>query len=548
MLKLVGTDGSRYYSWMLEPGRHTIGRAPTCSFPLSDRTVSKIHAEIEVDRVGHRCSITDMGSRNGTVVNGEAVKTKVDINEGDEIVLGQVAFKVALCTDTDPKVTRTRTTSRLAEVDPEKSVFLSINEALRPLPSKVTERPEVLPTLFEMAKIPVLPEPQEQMLQRALKLTAKAIPAERLAVLSASPGGHDIETMASLLPQEKDLGSFSLSRTVVDEILAEKTSILIDPQVDPRFAQQQSIIMSNIVSAMAVPLFDGGLVLGILYVDTTNPAHRYNDDYLRLLATFGNLIASRLLNYELIRERQEKQVLDAELRRASMIQRNLLTRQVPRLEGYSLHAYQEQCRLVGGDLYDLATLPDGRLAFVIADVSGKGMGGALLMSNILASFRILYGDPGFTLERVIRQVSKQLFRYSAPEDFATVFAGVLDAATHRLSFVNAGHNPALLVRRDGRVQCLEASGIMIGAFDAADWMEESVQMDPGDTLLVFTDGVVEADKDDCHYGDERLQKLVCENRCRSPEDLINCVIQDVVEFVDNSTTSDDITMLAIRRE
>lgn len=550
MYRLVGTDGGRYYSWPLEPGEFSVGRGKTADFIVADSTVSKLHAIIGSADGGEKIYVIDQDSKNGTIVNGERISGRVDVGVGDTIMFGQAEFKIR--EGTDSKVTMLSTgsprTTKLADRDPEKSVFLSINEALQPLPSKVTDLPEVLPTLFEMAKMLVLPGPQEEMLEGALKLVNKVIPADRLAVITKADDGDELITRACLLPGGKDPGGFNISRTVAEEILTLKNSILIDPHDDPRFASQESIIRSEIGSAMAVPLFDGGVVLGILYADTNNPVHRYNNDYLRLMATFGNLIASRLLNYELMRERQEKEVFAAELRRASMIQRNLLTKKVPDVPGYQIHAFQEQCRMVGGDLYDLAKLPDGRLVFVVADVSGKGMGGALLMSNILASFRILYEDPNFTLDRVVKQVSQQLFNYSAPEDFATVFAGLLDASNHELSFLNAGHNPPLLVRKDGSIEHLEPSGTMIGAFDFSDWKEETVKLESGDLMLVFTDGVVEADKRGEYYGDERLERLVCNNKDTPVVKVINGIMDDVEDFVDGSPRSDDITMLAIKRE
>ncbi len=549
MLKLVGTDGTRLYSWPLEPGTHSVGRSSSDSaFAVSDRTVSRKHANIEVSASGQGCYVTDLGSRNGTFVNGERLTARTAICDGDHIAFGDVEFKVT-GEQADRTVISRPDTVPLSERDPEKSVYLSINEALSPLPAKVTDLPDVLPTLFDMAKILVLPEPKEAMLERALKLVSRVIPSERLAVLTTDPDREgEVVTAACLRPVDKDPGSFTLSKTIVDEILTEKSSIVIsDPQDDPRFAQQESIIMSQLKSAMAVPLFDGGVVLGLLYVDTTNPVHRYNDDYLRLLATFGNLIASRLLNYELLHERQEKQMFEAELKRASSIQTNLLTREIPPVDGYQLDAIQEQCRRVGGDLYDMALLPDGRLIFVVADVSGKGMGGALLMSNILASFRILYAEPDFGLTKVVGQVSRQLFKYSASEDFATLFIGLLDPAQNVIRYLNAGHNPPMLVRAGGEVELLEPSGIMIGAFDFCDWTESTIDMSPGDQMLIFTDGVTEADKQGEFYGEERLQALVTQARNMSPDKLVNCVMEDVIGFIGDSPRSDDITMLAIKR-
>jgi sigma-B regulation protein RsbU (phosphoserine phosphatase) len=550
VLKLIGTDGAHYYAWNLEPGRYLIGRKPECDLVISDKTVSRKHAELEVSSQADECYLVDLGSHNGTMVNGQRVTSRTCVKPDDHIMFGHAEFQLVL--GEEPKSTacsKVPTTELLATTDPEKSVFLSIDEALQPLPTKVTDKPEVLPTLFEMAKMLVLPEPKEAMLNRSLSLVGRAIPADRLAVLLTTDGGNELYVAASYLPRGEDPGTFTLSRTIIKEILAEKNAVLIgDPKKDPRFSAQQSIILSEMKSAMAVPLFVEGKVLGILYADTTNPAHRYDDDSLRLFATFGNLIAFRLLNYTLLTERHEKQAIESEIRQASLIQRKLLTQSPPELPGYTIHAFHEQCRAVGGDLYDVAHLPDGRLLFMVADVSGKGLGAALLMSHILASFRVLYDNDVFDLCTAVKQVSLQLFRYSAPEDFATMFLGLVDPRNDTITFCNAGHNPALLVRHNGDIEYLEASGTMIGAFNFGEWAENTVKMFAGDLLFVYTDGVTEAEREGMLYGDERMKEKVIHWRQLTPQKIVDNVIDDIRLFVQDQPRSDDITILLIKKD
>ncbi len=549
MLKLVGTDGNRYYSWILEPGKYIVGRKEECEFFLPDRTVSRRHAEIEVANGSDEIIIHDLGSHNGTCVNGRRFTGSIAVRLNDTVMFGQVEFRVTSLDDPARQANKTPTTTQLAQYDPEKSVVLDIKEALQPLPSKITDIPELWSTLSDMARMLVLPEPKEVMLQRSLKLVSKVVPADRLAVLSTSPDMKSVYTDAVLLPSGIDPGTFTLSKTIINEILTNKTSVLIgDSSSDERFARQESIVASNLKSAMAVPLFDEGKVLGILYADTANPLHCYSNDYLRLFATFGNIIASRLVNYTLINERQEKQLLEAELDRAAQIQENLLTKNIPEFPGYAIHPFQEQCQAVGGDLYDLALLPDGKLFFLVADVSGKGMGAALLMSNILASFRIKYSDPNFELAAAIKQVSIQLHKYTAAQDFATFFGGIIDPETHTLSFVNAGHNPPLVVRKNGDSEFLEASGVMIGAFDFSEWQLDQTKFNPGDVLFVFTDGVSEANNSkDMQYGEERIKEMIIKNRTDQPDEIARKLFDDIMVFVENEPRADDITMLIVKR-
>lgn len=547
MYKLTGTDGHKFYSWDLAEGTFQIGRDADIDFCLPHKTVSRKHARIEVDSTGEKIYLTDLGSRNGTAVNERKVEGRTPVHLGDAIMFGQTEFKLSSDSETvSSKQSFPRTT--LSGEEPIKSVFLSINEALKPLPKKVSGLPDLLPTMYDMAKLLVLAEPKEIMLQRSLQAISKIIPAERLMILFVSDDQSEVYTAASILPEGSSPGKLTLSKTIINEIITNKNTILItDPTKDERFAEQQSIILSEMKSAMAVPLFDEGKVLGILYVDTTRPTHVYNNDYLRVMATFGNIIASKLLNYALLNERQEKEVIRAELDRASSIQKSLLVDKSPEIEGYDVFAFQEQSRLVGGDLYDMKLLNDGRFLFMVADVSGKGMGAALLMSNILASFRILYETECMDLKKAVEMVSLQLFNNSLPGDFATLFIGILDPGSGQVDFVNAGHNPPLLLRQDGRMEKLEPGGTMIGAFDFVTWEADSIQLSEGDLLFIFSDGVTEADNGNEQYGDDKTEKYILETDKSKPEEIISELMDNIETFMGDAPHSDDITMLALKR-
>jgi len=547
MMQLIGSDGERYYSWDLPRGKYILGRSPDADFCVPNKTVSRKHAAIEVGESAETLYLTDLDSHNGTTVNGERVAGSVDVKIGDRLAFGQVEFKVVRAGESvEPESASTR--SELTAADLEKSVVLPIDEALKPLVAPTADFPDVIAALSEMARMLVLSEPREVMLHRSLELVAKVIPAERLAILSTAEGGEGVTRVATFVPGGKDLGSFNLSRTIINDILKEKNAILIeDSQRDSRYARQESVIISGMKSAMAVPLFDYGKVHGILYADTTNPLHKYDDEFLRLLATFGNIIASRLQNYALLTERQERKVIEAELERAAMIQENLLTRSMPEIPGYQVHAFQEQSRLVGGDLYDLRFLLDGRLVFMVADVSGKGMGAALLMSDILASFRVLYHRRDFELLRAVELVSTELCEHSSYGDFATLFIGLLDPEAHTIRYVNAGHTFPLLVQKNGQLRYLESSGTMIGAFAGSSWEEQQAQIGEGDLLFVFTDGVTEAQRGDELYADERMERQVVAYCERSPQEIAGCLMEDIKEFADDATGTDDITMMIIKR-
>jgi sigma-B regulation protein RsbU (phosphoserine phosphatase) len=547
MFKLFSLEGNRLYDWTLKQGIHTIGRSSQCDLVVNDSTVSRKHAQIEVVDE-NTINLTDLESHNGTTVNGYAITDTAKLQVNDIISFGRVEFKLAPVTIEEAP---SRSFSLAdSEQDLANATLLPIKEALRPLHGKAIDNPRVFQALSEMGRMLILPGSGEEMFDKALELLQGAVPTERVALLLAEPDSDDLSLVASRLSGRGSMRSFTISRTIVRELLNQRNAILIsDPRADSRFAQQQSIVGSGIKSAMAVPLFDEDKVLGILYADTTNPIHRYTEDFLRVTATFGNILAAKINNHNLLKERQAKEVLEAELKVASQIQNQLLPAKLPPIEGYSLSAFQAQCKAVGGDLYDVAELPDGRILFLLADVSGKGMGAALLMSNVLAAFRILYCAQDFDLFDVTSRVSKQLLRVSRPEDFATLFICELCPKSHVLRYINAGHNPPLMVRGDGSLEDLQPSGIPIGAFDISNWKEEKLDFHLGDFLFMFTDGVSEATNNQGEmYEEQRLKQFLLSSQGQSPDELSELVLNEIKAFTGGAPQSDDITMMVLRRD
>lgn len=546
MFKLFSLEGKRLYDWALKQGNYTVGRSSGCDLVINDSTVSREHARVEVADE-KTISLTDLGSHNGTTVNGYAINDTVKLQTNDIVSFGRVQFKI---TPSSEKTAATAFSLGDSEQDLANATLLPIKEALRPLPAKVIDNPQVFQAISEMGRMLILPGSGEEMFEKALELLQDVIPTERVAILLSEPEGEELYLAASRVSGRRPLDSFTISRTIVRELLNQKNAILIsDPRADSRFAQQQSIVGSGIRSAMAVPLFDEDKVLGILYADTSNPVHRYSEDFLRVTATFGNILAAKIANQSLLKERQAKEVLEAELKVASQIQNQLLPASLLEVEGYSISAFQAQCKAVGGDLYDVAQLKDGCVLFLLADVSGKGMGAALLMSNILAAFRILYGAEDFNLADVTSRVSRELVRFSRAEDFATLFICELCPEKHTLRYLNAGHNPPIMVRSDGKVEELQPSGIPIGAFDLYGWKEETLEFGVGDFLFMFTDGVSEATNSQGEmYQEERLKGFLLKFQKQSPDELTESVLDEIREFMGGASQSDDITTIILRRD
>jgi len=531
--------------WRLNEGTYIIGRNADCDLHINDDTISRKHARLEIS-VDDTAVITDLGSHNGIVVNGIAVENSAKLVNDDTIELGQVVLKFVASENS----AGIRDTVRFKEDQGLTSVTMfPMDKALKTLPSNIFESPGMFNSFFEFGKMLIKPGDNDEVFKKSLALLRNVIPLERAAIFNLAEGKDNITLSAYSSTNKSSSDSFSISRTILTDLLERKEAVLVsDALVDMRYAEQQSIISSGIKSAMAVPLYEEGEVFGVLYTDTSDPKNRYSENHLRLMATFGNMLAAKISNNILLEDKRAKEILETELGVASQIQQQLLPKSIPVVEDYELQAYQSQCKQVGGDLYDISELEDGRILILLADVSGKGIGAALLASNILAAFRTFYNLKKIDMLEGISEISRQLLDSTRPGDFATLFIGILDPRSHSMRYINAGHNPPLVVRKNGVPEYLEASGIPIGMMDLNTWKEESIKMEPGEFIFIFTDGIPEAmNRHGDQFGDERLEKFVLDNRDKPAGVLLKSMMSEVDSFIEDYSRSDDITAIIMRR-
>jgi sigma-B regulation protein RsbU (phosphoserine phosphatase) len=204
---------------------------------------------------------------------------------------------------------------------------------------------------------------------------------------------------------------------------------------------------------------------------------------------------------------------------------------------------------VGGDYHDFVTGREGRLGIAIGDVSGKGMPAALLMAMLQASFNAQVQNQ-LSVNETVSRVNDHMVRFTGPDQFATFFYGELDLKTRRFTYSNAGHNPPLVIRADGRLVELATGGLVLGFMSDVIYEEASVSLAPGDTLFLYTDGITEARNDqDEEFGEERLFKLLQEMRRFPPDQLLESVFLEADRFAAGELLQqDDTTLVALRLE
>jgi serine phosphatase RsbU (regulator of sigma subunit) len=261
----------------------------------------------------------------------------------------------------------------------------------------------------------------------------------------------------------------------------------------------------------------------------------------------ANVAAIRIDHSRLVEVEHTERLHKRELEQAAEIQGRLLPLGSPSVGGADLIGYNVPCRTVGGDYFDFFPYRDGRVAMVVADVSGKGMPASLLMSSLQARVQVLVDDPG-DLADLVTRLNKLTKKNCPANRFITFFICVLNPATGELTYSNAGHNPPLLVRAEGEVEMLEGNGPPLAILGSFEYEQRAVQMNVGDVLVLFSDGVTEAaNAEDEEFGEDRLGALVQGRYADGAQGIVNHVTGALAEWTGNGGFADDLTLVIARR-
>jgi sigma-B regulation protein RsbU (phosphoserine phosphatase) len=296
---------------------------------------------------------------------------------------------------------------------------------------------------------------------------------------------------------------------------------------------------------LAVPLAAGARVEGVLAIGERASGMPFSDEDRDFAQTLARQAMTALENARLLRLRDEKQRQDRELQIAREIQRGLFPTRRPEVPGFEVAAESRPCYEVGGDSYDWIPLGGGRLALVVADVSGKGTPASLLMASVHASVQALAGTAAPA--RLVERLNRFLFASTQPSRFVTLFYAELDAASRRLAFVNAGHVPPYRVTPDGRVSRLVDGGPALGLLADASYDVGELRLDPGDVVAIVTDGVTEArSPDESEFGDERVCEALRGPSGGSASAVLDGLVAAVNEWAGAAGCSDDLTALILK--
>ncbi len=534
----------------LDGGSHVIGRSSRADVVIPDRSLSRQHARLRLDN--DTWLIEDLGSRNGTLVNRQKIAQPTALRPGDVVGLG--ASVVTVRRIGDEEASPAPQSGGMGDLTMFKPVSQVLEESSAGTPpigvqdeNRLRGYAERLRTLNEVHEALGRSVALEDLLDLILDRAFDALgPEEGAVFLKNREGGYDCAASRSNRgSHHRCLYSQNLIREVAEKGLA---ALVLDAEMDDRFNQAASILNAGVRSLVAAPLLDPNGPLGMMVLGSTFTVRQFNEEDMQLLVSLANVAAMRIQNLRLTEEAAERKRLEAEVRLARDIQMALLPQKLPDVEKYELHGGNLPSRGVSGDLFKVVERPPGGDCFVfLADVSGKGIAASLLTASLEA---LIAGqiELGASTDDSCALVSRLLFDRTPPEKYATGFLGVLDPETGDFRYTNAGHNSGLWIRNNGTTEWLEATGMPLGILPGGDYTTDVIRLDRGDVLVLYTDGITEAENPaEEEFGEERLKDVCFRHRELPLTDLAETLESELEAFAEGVPFADDRTFVMVRR-
>jgi sigma-B regulation protein RsbU (phosphoserine phosphatase) len=424
----------------------------------------------------------------------------------------------------------------------EQSNASSLEEENLRLKRAVTE----LTILNELAAAIDSTMPTDEIMNLVVQESIKSVGVEQGAIMmitekAASP----MKTLIRGMDASSGGIPYRLGVSLTGWMLKNQKPLLIeDFSTDERF-RGVKVESGQIRSVLSVPLKVKDRMIGVINLINKKEGP-FNREDERLVGIIATQSAQVLENARLYEEEKRLQQMEHELQMARDIQQSLLPKKNPEIPGASVAGLSHPAREVGGDYFDFIPMGSNRLGVVIADVSGKGVPASLLMSNIQATLRVQAlssNSPG----HCITEANTALHKSTASDKYATLFYGILEMEKKTFTSTNAGHNAPMLISSGECCRRLETGGIVLGMMSDVPFEDESVPLNSGDLLVMFSDGITEAmDDREEEFGEERLIELLSEHQGLDPEALLEKIVSRVKAFTGGTQQQDDMTLVAIK--
>lgn len=532
-----------------------IGRTAECGLMIEDTAASRRHVEITARK--NSFVWKDLGSTNGTKINGARMLAG-ELKHGDCIQIGETVllFEIEeapeeMIAGVDSTIFRETVMDSSGEVrtTDHQNKSAELLQAIYTVMNQIATNYELCP-----------------LIDRILETTMRAINAQRGALFLSNelqellpcPVCHQVHTIRDGVLRPRQPGEVRISNTVAMRVLRDGESVLFqDTDSDQELSVAESVMALKLRSIVCVPLRAKFGILGILYIDSDRPNQAYTEEDMLLTTSVGCSAGLALENARMHRQILDKQRMEQEIETAWTIQEGFLIKDWP--EGdprFQVHGEMHPAKTVGGDFYDIVQPAPDRVGILIGDVSGKGVPAALTMAQLLAEFR-LRARESLSPATVLAALNGNLEERSQRGMFCTMCYLVLDLKTGRAVCANAGHLPALRVSSRGTKFFGQASGPPAGVLAEVAWEDDLVQLEPGDAVLLYTDGIVEArrgpsDETETNSGTpeqfetDRIAEVARRAAGQPPRELIATVLEEVQRFCAPLAPHDDCTLISVR--
>ncbi|CAN5422385.1 SpoIIE family protein phosphatase [soil metagenome] len=555
----------------------TIGRSVSNGIQVVDRRMSRNHAEIHMN--GSRVTLRDLGSRNGTLLNGSAATHPIEMNHNDRIQIGDTVLRLELDdlpgsphnkkdnTTDDPTASAklraeasSSSTNAIKLVDEKQwgatrgerhagynpndqtslqsTSFFDFKDSNRRL-EILYQVTDAIRSVFDL----------NELLDRILGIIQSVVRPDRTYLLMINAETGELQPTVVKVRQGENPNEVKISSSIVNRCLKDGVSMLVsDATMDERFNSSESIISNAIRTAMVAPLIFKNESIGVIYVDTQSRSAPFTDDELEMLTSIANQAAVAITNARLQTQILEQHKIAREMEIARSIQMNLLPKTYPDLPGYQLSAMSLPAKQVGGDYYDFLKMPDGRLALAVADVSGKGVPAAILTATTRSYLQSETQHKDSTLAQTVGRMNRMVHRDVSNDMYVTMVMVLLEAHEGAIEYVNAGHAHPILMAPNGEIEYLKTGGLFLGIDEGTHYASDKAVIAPGGLLVLYTDGVTDLlNAEGKQFGYERFISLIADKRHLSAEEIRNAVYQTCVKFRGNVDQFDDFTLLVLKR-
>ena len=544
----ITTPGEPVSRFLVDRPSLNLGRSSTNDVFLPDRTLSRVHARLDQKPEG--LVLTDLGSRNGTQLNGSRLVEPIVVQPGDRIarrdldrgLRGRPLHGAGRHRRGMDRLDRTMISTSNAALSLRRPAARDLTDAaeLKRLATSLQILNEV--SLALLSDIPPA-ELSNLILEKTLRLPGArpGTPDAARRDGRAAPGGVRFA-------EGIDPADIRLSRTLVESVNGQKHGVLmIDTATDGKIAVADSIRLQGITSCIAAPLLVDEEVIGLVYLEARLGRKSFTEEDLKLLTSLANTAAIKIQNLRLHEASAARQRIEREMALAWDVQRRLFPEVAPELPPSELFGRTLPSRTVSGDYYDFFVRSDGTVDIVVADVCGKGMAASILAASVQSAFQA-WAAEHFSPDRVCARLNDLVHRRTSPEKFVTFIATLYDPETGSVVYSNAGHNPGIVLRAAGGHELLSAQGPPLGLFPGQAYGSGALTLECGDLLVLYTDGITEAaNPDDDEFGTRRLVETLVKARGGSVAQIETELGAALTSFTAGTPFGDDRTFVLLKR-